>query len=274
MSASGSLLRSAYRQKASSEGDADRQRDDHIRMAEPGGGARVGQAEDERRDARRQQREPEDVQLRLDRGGVVPRQVPRGQNQARDAERHVHPEHEPPAQVGQDGAADERAEDRPEQGGQRDQGDGPAERLAPCGLHDQRRQDREQETAADPLDDPPGDQGVDVPGQAGADGPDQEHGQREHPQPLAPEPPQRPGGKRHRHAQGEQVAGGDPLNGRDGRVQLGRERVQGDADDGGVEDHGDEADHQDEAGLDDLRVDLVVGRGGRGHATHLPNKSC
>jgi len=39
--------------------------------------------------------------------------------------------------------------------------------------------------------------------------------------------------------------------------QLSHQRVQRDADDGGVEDHG-EVRHQDEAGLDDLRVDLAV----------------
>src|SRR5215468_6583952 len=108
----------------------------------------------------------------------------RGLAEAGGAERHVDPEHEAPAQVHQDGAADERAEDRAQQGGERDDGDGPAERLAARRLHDQRGEDREHEAAACALDDAPGDERADVPGQAGADGASQEDREREHPQPL------------------------------------------------------------------------------------------
>ena len=88
-------------------------------------------------------------------GGLVRGQVARGEDEAGDAERHVHPEHAPPVEVGEDRAADQRAEDRAEQRGQRDDRDGPAERLAARGLHDQGGHQRKHDAAADALDDAP-----------------------------------------------------------------------------------------------------------------------
>ena len=141
MSASGWRAARTGRRRAS--GDADRQRDDRIRWPNPAAvpafdRPRIARAMPGARSAN-----PRTSSFGLTAAAVSRGRYLRGQNQPGDAERHVHPEHEPPAQVGQDGAADERSEDRPEQGGQRDQGDGPAERLAPGRLHDQRRQDRE-----------------------------------------------------------------------------------------------------------------------------------
>ncbi len=248
--------------EAGQQRDADGQRDDDIGVREAGRAARVAQAENERGDAGAEQGQARQVQVRPRPGRVrgVRGHVPRGQEQADEAERHVDPEHEPPAEVGQDRAADERAEDRAEQGGQRDDGDGPAERLASRGLHDQRGQHRKHDAAAGALHEAPGDQRVDVPGQAGADRADQEDGESRHPQPLAAEALQPPGGQRHRDAQGEQVTGADPLDRRYRCVQLYGQGVQGDADDRGVEDDGQRADNEDQGTLEHLRVDPVLAR--------------
>ena len=242
------------------ERDTDRERDDDVGVREAGGAARVAQPEDDRRDAGSEQGEARQVKPRPRRPGerLVRGHEPRGEDQAGDAERHVHPEHEPPAEVGKDRAADERAEDRAEQRGQGHDGNGPAEGLAARGLHDQRGQQREHDAAAKALHDAPGDQRVDVPRQAGADRADEEDGERGHPQPLAAEPPQPPGGQRYRDAQREQVAGRHPLDRGHRRVQPRGERVQRDADDRRVEDDPEETDDQDQRGLENLRVNPVL----------------
>ena len=110
------------------ERDTDRQRDDDTGMREAGVAARVAQPEDDRGDPGREQGEARQVKARPGRHRVrlVGGQVARGEDEPGDAERHVHPEHEPPAEVGEDRAADERAEYGAEQRGQRDDGDGPA----------------------------------------------------------------------------------------------------------------------------------------------------
>jgi hypothetical protein len=204
----------------------------------------LGQAEQQRGDAGRQQGEPGDVQPRP---GVrlVALEEPRGQHEPGHAERDVDPEHPPPAQVGEDQAAEERAEDRPEHGGQRDERGHPAEQPAARRAHDQRRHHRHHQPAAEALQDPRGDQRRSVPGQGGGHRPGEEDEQGEQPEPLAAEPGRRPRAQRHGDAEGEQVGGGDPLHGGDRGVQVGRQGVQRHPDDGGVEDDGEPSADQD-----------------------------
>jgi hypothetical protein len=92
----------------------DRERDDDVGVREAIGAAGVAQPEDDRRDAGGEQGEARRVQARPWRSlaGLVCWHEPRGEDEACRAERHVDPEHEPPAEVGENRAADERAEDR------------------------------------------------------------------------------------------------------------------------------------------------------------------
>jgi len=107
---------------------------------------------------------------------------------------------EPPAQVGQDGAADERAEDRAEQRGQRDEGDRTAQRIAPAAC-------MMSVVSTDSSSPPPAPW---TTRQAIRESAFQARLDRwsltrntvsaKHPQSLAAVPPQSPGGERHRHA--------------------------------------------------------------------------
>jgi len=83
MSTIGSVLRTAYRQKATSRTAPIASGTTTSRWPNPAAAPGVGQAEDERRGAGREQREPEDVQLRLDRGHGVLGQVLGRQKQGR-----------------------------------------------------------------------------------------------------------------------------------------------------------------------------------------------
>jgi hypothetical protein len=216
--------------------------------------AHVRQAVEQADRARGGQREADDVEP-LPRRRRVGGQQPQGQDEADHAEGDVDPEQPPPVEPVQDHAADDRPQDRAHDDGEADHGHRAAEVATARRLHDQCRQQRQQQAAADALHDPERDQARRVPGQAAEHRAEQEHRQRHQPEPLAADPGLRPRHDRDHDAEREQVAGADPLDGGDGGVQVGRQRVEGEADDRRVEDDGQRAHDERRGHPHDVPVD-------------------
>ena len=106
------------------------------------------------------------------------------------------------------------------------------------------------------------------PGQHRAD---HEQDDRGHVQALGAEAVGGPAGERDDGGERERVAGRDPLDGRQRRVELLRQRLDGDVDDGDVEDRHDRAEHDHGSDEEDAAVELVVGGGSlgsRGEGSH------
>ena len=171
-----------------------------------------------------------------------------------------------------DEAADDGPEDRPEQDRHADQRERPSDALRAGALRDQRESDRNEHAAAEALQDTEGDQLAGRRRQRAQRRADGEQRDRGDPGPLGAEALGDPARERDHRRQRQQIAGRDPLDGAERRVQVPREGVQRDVDDRRVEDRHDEpeggdAGHHERRPVEPTRQALRLAVDGRGQAT-------
>ena len=253
--------------KADEERRADRHRGDDLDVPEASVSAGLGQAVDHRGKPRRQQRQSEHVE-RVVAALLRRRHVTPGQQQGDRADGYVDEEDPAPAEAVEDQAADHRPHDR---GDERGHGDGrcePAQPTRPGRLGHDRLEQRKRHAPADALHHPERDQAPGRPGKATQDGAAQKQRERQHPHSLASEAVHRPPGDRYHHREGEQVAGRDPLDRRQARVQLAPQSADRDVDDRYVELDGGRPDQHDARELQQRRVEPVRILGNRCVGAH------
>ena len=236
------------------------EREERDAGCDPGNGRRVAEAAvragfghpvDEHGQPRRQQRQAAQVESRRCIRPRLGQQPLRGDERG-NAHRQVDEEDPAPARRADDRAADDRAEDRPEQHRHADDAHHAPHPLRPCSPGDDRLPDRHDQAAAEPLEDAEGDQRVDRPGDSRERGARHEQGQRRHPDALGAEPVARPAGERDHAREREQVARDHPLDRRDRGGEVASERRDRDVHDRRVEDRHDRAEDDDRPDDEDL----------------------
>ena len=242
--------------EAGHQREADQARADHPDRADGPGRADLGQAVGHQHEPARHQREPAVVEA-LDGFGLDPRKDPEGGDHCDHADRDVDEEDPVPARVFQDQPPDRRSEDRRQHRRDGDDAHHAAHPLWPRGLGHHQLADREDHAAADALQDAECDQlagrrGEPAEGRAG-----REQDQRGHVHALGAEPARRPAGDRDHGGERQQVAGHDPLDLIDRRVQFVRQGGERDVDDRRVEDRHDRADDHHRADAPYVGVDAV-----------------
>jgi hypothetical protein len=178
------------------------------------------------------------------------------------ADRGVDQEDPVPAEVVDQPAAEDGAEDRAEQhrdAEDRHQAAHPGR--AGCAGHD-RHAERHEHAAAEALQDPEEDQHVDRGGGGAQHRPEREEQERQHVEALGAEPVRGPAGQRDHGCESQGVAGHGPgdrgvVQGRAVLGEGGLEGAERDVDDGDVEDRHDGAEDDDAGDLEDGSVDLL-----------------
>ncbi len=228
------------------QGESTDQRDEDPGVGEARAALDPGEAVHEGGAAGGEQEQAERVQRCAGAAGDGPvvGQVAQGEPGADGAEGDV--DEEQPAPVGQmqDQTAEYGPEDRTEGGGHGDDRHDLADVAAPGRLHEQCGHQRHHDAGGGTLEDPEGDQAGRVPGQRAQQRAEQEPAEGRHPQPTSAEPRLRPAGQRDGDEHGEQIAGAHPLDGGERGAEVLGQVVEGDADDGGVQDDGEGADDE------------------------------
>ena len=223
----------ATRERVPDEQDKQRRADSRDRRSSRVEATRIaclGHAVEEERDPRRQQHEATQIkalaELRLGLG-----QQPDGRQQGERADGQVEVEDPAPAGRVDDRPAEHRPEHRCEQHRHADHAHHPPHPLRPRGLGENRLANRQDHPRAEPLHDPERDQRLERPGRAGKHRADQKEQKRPQPDALGAEAFARPAGQRDDAREGQHVAGDDPLDGRDRRVEGAAQCRNGDVDD-------------------------------------------
>ena len=194
--------------------------------------------------------------------GVSRGQHARGERQRGDPDRQVDEEDPAPGDVVDEIAAEDRAQDRAEQHRDADDAHHAADAAGAGGAGEDRHAERHQHAAAEPLEDAEADQRLRRPGDAREQRAGQEEGDREQVQALGAEAVGGPAGERDHGRQRERVAGDDPLDRREGGVEVTRQRGDRDVDDRGVEDRHHGAEHHDGGDGQEPAVERGSLRGG------------
>ena len=187
-----------------------------------------------------------------------------------DPDRQVDEEDPAPGEVVDEPAAEDRAEDRPEQHRHADDRHHAADAVRAGGLREDRHAERHQHAAAEALQDAEGDQRARPPGEAGEHRAADEEGDRDHVQALGAEAVGGPAGERDHGGERQRVAGRRPTGSSTATCRTRARACDRDVDDGHVEDRHDRAEHDDRGDEQDAAVELVVvggrGSGGAGEA--------
>ncbi len=245
--------------EAADQGEPADQRHEHLGADEARAALDPGQPVDDGGDTGGEQEQADDVQAGAGAagGGAVVGQGAPGEPAADQTEGDVDEKDPAPVGQAQDDPAQDRAEDGTERGGQGDGGHDLADVAALGGLHDQGGHEGHHDAAADALDDAEGDETGRVPGQGAQYRAEQERTQCGDPEPLAAEPGLGPPGERDGDEHGQQIAGAHPLDRGQRSAQCRGEVVEGDGDDGGVEDDGEGADDDGEGQAPHGGIDAV-----------------
>ena len=174
-----------------------------------------------------------------------------------DADRQVDQEDPVPRGAVDQGATDDRAEDRAEQHRDAEHGHHATDALRAGGAGQDRHAERHQHAAAEALQDPVEDEHLER-GRGRAEhgaGGEEQHG--EEVEALGAEAVGGPAGQRDDAGQGQRVAGHRPGDLGRGGVELALEGLQGHGDDGDVEDGHDGAEDDDAGHHQDVLVELV-----------------
>ena len=268
-SISGRSARSEWRTNSGDEHDAGDHRAPHDGIGEAAVRLALGQSEDEQPEAGREQQQPVPVEPSgVGAAGVGLEQL-RRQHQRERGDRDVDVEDPAPRHRVDDQAADDRAEDRPEQHRHADHAHHPADPRRPRRLGEQGHPDRHDHAAAEALQDAEEDQRLGRPGEPAEGAADAEQRDRDHPDPLRAEALGHPARQRDHGGEREQVARRDPLDRVERRIELARQRLERDVDDRRVEDRHDHAGHDDRGDDPDLAAEWLARRSGcRGGASH------
>ena len=267
------LARRAWRTKAASGQRADDDRHEHLRRAEAAGGARLRQPVDDGRQARgaaaraRASRAARRAAARRAAGpeapgvsattaiGTLMKKIQRQEKSSTSQPPRIGPKIGP-SSIG----TPITAITRPTRCGAR-------------GAREDRHARRHDHAAAEALQDAEGDQRLRRPGQTRERRAAGEQAERDHVQPLGAEAVGGPAGERDHRRERERVAGRDPLDRRQRRLELARERVDRHVDDRHIEDRHDRAQDDDGGHEHQLAVQPGAGLarcGGRGsHPTSV-----
>ena len=240
-----------------------RHREQRHRPGGPPAGLRGGRDRvDQQRQAAGHGDRAERVVAPARRGQPALRHDARGEQQRRGSDRDVEEEDVLPAGV----AGEQAAGDHPDGRAARPDGAPHAQRLVPLGalgehVHHDRQRRREHDRRAEPLQAAHRDQERVRCGQPAAQRRRGEHGQAGHQDAAAAEQVRGAAAEQQEAAEGERVAGDDPLQARFGHVQLAADGRQRDVDDREVRDRHEERDrqHRERAPAMDL-IDALIPR--------------
>ena len=219
--------------------------------------ADLGQAEDQHGKAGRQQRGTAEVERRARPRGRCRRHVTAREHHRGQPDREIDVEQPRPVGDAEDRSADERAEDRGQQGDHRDHTDDPARPPRSCRPREQGLPGRGQQPASEALQNPERHQAGHRPGERAEQRAGRKTRHRDDPGPAAAEPVRQPARRGNGGDDREQVGGADPLDLGDRGTELVGKCVDADGDDRRVQRRHERTEHQDERDAQQRRVDRL-----------------